>query len=734
MIKQWEIDREYLERKFTDPDFYNGVPGKSPAELKEELISLFEKTGHLPHPVAKAEAFALIVNEMQVSVSNCDYFPAFSIWGKKLLASTHQALWRNEIISEIYSGEDAAAHAAMAESRTVQVRFDYEHSVPDWDAVLELGFSGLLERACRYEKDKSPEFAAHPEYCDYFAAIKIEYQAILKLMERLTAEAAKLPAQPKGAALHEALLQLQKGSARNFYEALLQIWLYFLLSEYVDVIQTRTFGNLDRILYPYYKRDLDSGRYTEAEIRYFIRSFMYQATAMHYTVGHPFYFGGTNADGSSAINELSYLILDEYDKMGIFDPKLQIKVSENTPVDFIDRALDMIRRGQNSIVFVGEPCIIRTMLKYGYSLREAQTADIKGCYEYCARGGAVETAPVTVNAAKVLGLALHNGVEVLSGKRIGLETGEVSTFKNFRQLYRAFLRQLFFMFDRSVEFALRIEKHLDTVKPAPMLSATFEESLRRAVDGYSRGAKYNNSNVWLCAPATAADSLTMIKRYVFDRKELTLAEFTAILDRDFAGDEVFRQRLLHDPEKYGNNQELPDRIAVHFASAVARRYNGKPNSRGGFFTTALHASNRFVQWADQVEATADGRKRGDELSKNITATQGCSFKGATALVASALKFDSSLFMADLPVDVMLHPSEVKGDAGIAAMRSLLMTFIKHYGHALQFNVMDVNVLRKAQDEPEQYRDLQVRICGWNVLWNSIPRREQDAYIRQAERL
>jgi formate C-acetyltransferase len=455
---------------------------------------------------------------------------------------------------------------------------------------------------------------------------------------------------------------------------------------------------------------------------------------MHYTVGHPFYFGGTNADGSSAINELSYWILEEYNDMNILDPKLHIKVSENTPQDFIDYALNMIRSGRNSIVFVGEPCIIRTMTKHGYSLQEARTADIKGCYEYCVRGGCVETAPFTLNVVKILGLALHNGIEVLSGKRQGPETGDVSQFTSFRQFYRAFMRQLFYQLDRNLKYALRLEEHLDECTPAPMISGTFESSLRRAVDGYARGAKYNNTNVWICGTATTADSLAMIKRWCFDRKKFTLPALVEMLDRDFEGDEIIRQQLLNDPEKYGNNQTLPDRLAVHFASAVAKRINGKPNSRGGIITVALHASNRFFQWADCCEATADGRKRGDELSKNMSAGQGNAISGATSLVASVLKFDSSLFMADLPVDIMLHPSEVKGDAGLAAMRSLLMTYIKNYGHAMHFNVMDASILRDAQKNPEKYRDLQVRICGWNVYWNSISKREQDAYIRQAEKL
>ena len=374
------------------------------------------------------------------------------------------------------------------------------------------------------------------------------------------------------------------------------------------------------------------------------------------------------------------------------------------------------------------------MQKYGYSLREAQTADIKGCYEYCVRSETVETAPVTVNTAKVLGLALHNGIEPLSGKRQGPPTGSAAELTTFPRLYRAFLRQLFYQFDRNVEFSDRLERKLDEINPAPLLSGTFKSSLEKVQDGYARGARYNNTNLWICGAATAADSLTMIKRYVFERKEFTLEQLVAMLDRDFEGDELIRQKLLHDPEKYGNNLESPDRIAVHFTTAVARRFNGRSNARGGIFTTSLHASNRFTQWADRVEATADGRKRGDELAKNMTATQGCAMRGATSLIASVLKFDSADFMADLPVDIMLHPAEIKGASGLLAMRHLLMTYIKNYGHAIHFNVMEPTLLRKAQAEPEKYRDLQVRICGWNVLWNSIPRHEQDAYIRQAEKL
>lgn len=725
MNTEFEADRDYLEHKFVDPSFYDGCPGLPPAELGDQLREQFERNRELPRATAKAEAFRLVLEQVRIRISAHDWFPGIAACPEKPLMKICFNSWLEETYSAVFTPEERAELDRLNRSRLIQVRADYDHSVPDWDAVLRLGFAGLLERAetCA---------SRHAERRDCFDAVRIEYRAILAFLDRLAAEAEKLPESPRKLKMSSALRQLRGGAPRDTYEALLQIWLYHQLSEYVDLIQTRSFGNLDRVLYPYFRRDIDFGRQTEKDIREFFRYFLYQATAMHYWAGHPFYFGGTDPDGSSAINELSRLILDEYDRMGIYDPKLQIKVSERTPAAFIEKALDMIRRGHNSIVFVGEPCIMRTMRRLGYSEAEARTADIKGCYEYCARGETVETAPVTVNAAKVIGLVLHNGVEPLSGQKLGVETGEPESFTGFRQVYDAFLKQLFSLFDRSIAYSERLENRLDRINPAPMLSATFRTSQERAEDGYARGARYNNSNLWICAPVTAADSLTAVKRWVFDRKILTLNELAGILDAGWEGREDLRRRMLHDPEKFGNDREEPDRMARDITEAVARRYHGKPNGRGGFYTVSLHSSNRFLQWAGEVEATPDGRRRGDELNKNMSATQGAAGNGATALIASVLKLDSSLFMADCSVDVMLHPSEIEGAAGLAAMRALLMTYVRNYGHAIHFNVMNPQILRRAQKEPEKFRDLQVRVCGWNVLWNSMAEKEQNAYILQAE--
>ncbi|OGV51952.1 MAG: hypothetical protein A2017_04825 [Lentisphaerae bacterium GWF2_44_16] len=728
MNTDFEVDREYIDHKFIDPSFYDESPGLSPQESNSHLQRLFLEDQKLSHALAKAKAFHLVLEQVKIRMSKHDWFPGIATFPERLLLTIRDH-WGAEVRAIAFSLDEQAEIDQLNRTRLIQLRVDYDHCVPDWDAVLQLGFAGLLERAEEYEAQRS---SPTPEQRNYFEAIRIEYLAILAFLDRLVAEAEKCSESPRKAKQVSALRQLRCGAPRDTYEALLQIWLYHQLSEYVDLIQTRSLGNLDRVLYPYFRQDIDSGQYTKKDIREFFRYFMYQFAAIHHWAGHPFYFGGTNPDGSSTVNELSYLILDEYDQMEIYSPKLQIKVSENTPVDFVKKALDMIRRGHNSIVFVGEPCIESTMLKLGYSEAEARTADIKGCYEYCVRGETIETAPITVNAAKVIGLTLHNGIEPISGQKLGVETGAPENFATFQQFYNAFLKQIFSLYDRSIAYSERLESRLDQINPAPMLSATFQSSLERAEDGYAKGARHNNSNLWICAPATAADSLTAIKHWVYDQKILTLKELTAILDANWKDHEALRRQILYDSEKFGNNLDEPDKMAKDITEAIARRYHGKPNGRGGFYTVSLHSSNRFIQWAENVEATPDGRRKGEELSKNMSPTQGAAKNGATALIASVLKLDSSLFMANLPVDVMLHPSEVSGDNGLAAMYALLMTYVKNFGHAIHFNVMDSQTLRRAQKEPEKFRDLQVRVCGWNVLWNSMEKKEQNAYILQAK--
>ena len=269
-----------------------------------------------------------------------------------------------------------------------------------------------------------------------------------------------------------------------------------------------------------------------------------------------------------------------------------------------------------------------------------------------------------------------------------------------------------------------------------MLSATFPDAIKKGKDALGGGASSNSSHVAYGFLAEVADSLAMIKKYVYDKKELTLTELVDMLDRDFEGNEIFRRKLLNDRDKYGNNKDLPDNIAKDIIEFSANCILGRENAkrRGGKWGGGYHVARMSYIQAGLTASTPNGRLRGEELSKNCSASMGQNREGATAAILSVTKLDATICAGDFALDLGLLPSAVKGDDGLEAMYGLLMTFVNRGGHALHINVFDADTLRDAQKNPDKYQDLQIRVCGWNVLWNNINKEEQDGFIRQAESL
>ena len=230
------------------------------------------------------------------------------------------------------------------------------------------------------------------------------------------------------------------------------------------------------------------------------------------------------------------------------------------------------------------------------------------------------------------------------------------------------------------------------------------------------------------------DSLMMIRKHVYERHDLTLDELVSTLDKNFEGSEILRRKLLFDREKWGNNKERPDAIAVDLVNFITSNLCGRPNTRDGAWNCGFHVARMSYTQGKKTAASANGRLCGEELSKNISASMGQNREGATAAILSATKIDATSFTCDAALDLGLLPSAVKGDDGLEAMCGLLVTFVNRGGHALHINVFDADTLRDAQAHPEKYHDLQIRVCGWNVLWNNINKEEQDGFIRQAEAL
>ncbi len=727
----FEEDVDYLRDKFQRPVFAQNS-GMDNAAVKTSIAKLAEDLEGVPHQIIKAKAFACVCENIQIDVSPHDWFVAFGCWNRDdRPLNPLTSKWSAEI-DATYLTESNELTGLLQETGANLYYKDFDHSVPDWDAVFSLGLPGLRERASRYRAEREDRGALTEPDRAYFDSIEITYSAILDMLERFRRHAlATADGNERVLAVADCLESLIHGVPTNTYEVLQLIYLYFMFGEHIDRMQVRSLGNLDRTLYPYYGRDLAEGRFTEENVREFFAYFMMQWGSIDNYWGHPFYLGGTKANGETEINELSYLILDVFDQLAISTPKIQLKTAKNTPPEFLNKAFDMLRRGHSSLVFLCEPSIKRAMMAVGYSAEEARTCDIKGCYEFAPRGRCNETAGGHINMLKPMELVLNDGMDPMTGRACGMGTGSLESFATFDDFYAAYIKQLGSLIDQIIQCANAAEVYLHEINPGGVLSGTIIHSLETAKDAFAQGSVYNVTTILHAGFGSAVDALMAVKEFVYEKKLITLVELSQALRSNWSGHEKLRLKIRRSENKYGNGLEAVDFYADVIARFVANKINLRPNARNGYFIASAHSARTFITLGEKTGATPDGRRSGEEISKNVSPTMGADTNGVTALIKSATTIDSSLFQGDFPLDVMMHPATVQGREGLGAMRTLLNTYMDKHGIAIQFNILDPYVLLDAQRHPEKYQTLQIRVCGWNVYFNDIAKKEQDAYIERA---
>jgi len=738
-------DRYYIERKYHDPQkefnpfnrmAYHGIGYDEATGLDDEgilqgLCALKEETNCLSHPVQRAKAIEFVLRSERLYVNEHDYF--IGLYSLNRLANTTTfAPWRKQS-DAIRDPKIVQLSDDFNASGAVMIWPDYDHVVPDWKSLMELGFTGIRDRAREYGARFAEKNELDEKRAAYFEAIEIQYGAIIEMIKRAQA-LAESKTHAKAKEIAACLKSLSSGKPNTFYEALQLIYIYFIVSESVDSFQVRSLGNgLDGTLYPFYKKGIESGELTEEKARELLAYFLMQWSAIGNYWGQPFYLGGTNKDGASKYNELSAMILDVYDELGIYNPKIQLKINENTPDWLLNKSLDMIRKKNASIVFCCEPAMIKAIMGYGATYDEALEFDVRGCYETGVRANEVSSSSGYVNAAKAVEYVFTSGYDQGLGKQVGAITPPVAELVSFEDFYSAFLEQWRFLIEESMKISNDFERFFAFVNPSTMYSATIETSLRRGADGYAGAVKYNNGAVLCCAFASAVDSLMAVRELVYNRKEISLCELAVALKNNWVGYENLRLKAKRLAGKYGTGDAVTDSYASAMASYFASLVNNKPNVRGGVYKAIMHSARAFIIQGEKTGALPDGRRAGEELSKNASPVAGMDKKGVTALIRSATRLNPSDFHESFCVDLMLAPSSVKGEDGLTAMKSLLKTYLTLGGQSIQFNVFDGETLRDAQKNPEKYAGLQVRVCGWNVLWNNMSKAEQDAYILRAER-
>ena len=711
-------DDDYLLRKFRS-DVTDPTTGRTYVQLSNDVVRLaadWERTEDWK--VVKARLFAYCLDNMSIDVSEHDWFPASTSWSRYGRVMNKMLWARADRID--------ADSAAMREIREGNRRgdwncwHDFDHSVPDWDAVIPLGFTGLRERMLKYRKDTP-----------FYRGLEITADAILRgigryedLARRKLAAGQYAPAKRERMEKEIASLhRLRTDVPRTAYDVMQFIFIYWVFCEQYDNFQVRSLSNIDRILTPYYDADIAAGRTTEREFREQFKHFLWQWGSIDNYWGQPVYMGGTKADGSTEYNHLSKIILDVADEEALPTPKFQLKIADNTPAWLLEKTLDMARR-HRSLVFCGEKGMkfIRKTYAPDATDDDLRQLIVAGCYEFGFRDGYNGTGIGHVNALKPIECMLRD-----------VRDGALPEPRDFQAFKQEYLKRLEAVSVRCRELACEGERHLAEINPADMFSLATEYAVRTGKDAFAEGGclRGNGSTILQTGIGTAVDALLAVKELVYENG-MGLKELGEIMARNWEGQESLRTRMLRSKRKWGNNDPEANALCGEIAKTMSRAINGHPNLKGGKFSLSGHCAKQFIDLGRKTGATPDGRKAGDEMSKNLSPTMGADTEGVTALIATLGTLDARDFPGDFPLDVMLHPSAVAGEKGLKVLEAIIKTYFDNNGCAIHFNIVDAEELKDAQAHPEKYENLQIRVCGWNVRWNDLPRREQDEYIRRAE--
>ena len=594
--------------------------------------------------------------------------------------------------------------------------YDFSHTTTEWESVIKLGIKGLRKRISEYAQ-KCKDDKNNQRF--YFEIAKV-YDAALRFMKR----AADIAAARGKSEMAEGLLNLTENAPGNLFEAMQTSIIYYVLQTVFEGTYLRTLGRLDTLLYPYYRNE------SKINAERLVSDYLKEIDTLKAPSNIPFAIGGTDKYGNDLVNELSYVFLDAYKKAETNNTKIHLLCGHTTPTDIIESAFEGVRSGNNSIVFMSDKKIIEALEKIGVQSQDAVNYHVVGCYECGGDGEITSSCNARVNLPLALELALNNGKTILDAKQAGLENN--GHFDSYEDLYAEFKRQLIHMCNCAMKMTDLCEAHYRHVHSAPIMSGTYISAMEKGGDLYcDYTAKYNNSSVNAVGLATAVDSLAAIKKLVFDDKSITMDDFTEILRSDWKNEEPLRLMIKNKFPKFGINDKNTDRIATDIVDVLYSTVSGKPNVKGGIYRLGLFSIDWRWDFGKKTAASADGRHSGETLSQNTSASFGADKDGATAHLLSVTAIDASKTPNGAIVDIDLHSSAVQGENGIKTLISTLKTYFELGGFAVHYNILDTEILKDARQNPEKYPNLQVRLCGWNVLFSSLSEKEKDEFIARS---
>lgn len=535
---------------------------------------------------------------------------------------------------------------------------------------------------------------------------------------------------------------------RTFWEALQYYWfVHIAVTTELNTWDSFNPGRLDQHLYPFYKRDLESGLITEEFAKELLHSFWIKfnnqpappkvgVTAQEsntYTDFCLINLGGVNENGEDATNELTYLLLDVIEEMRLLQPSSMVQVSKKNPDRLLKRALKIIKTGFGQPSIFNTDAIIQELTRQGKSIIDARLGGASGCVEAGAFGKESYILTGYFNLPKILELTLYNGFDPRTQKQIGLKTGDPNSFLTFDEFYNAFDKQLNHFIDIKIKGNLVIERIYAQYMPAPFLSILIDDCIKKGKDYNDGGARYNSSYIQGVGIGTITDSLASIKYNVFEKNFLTMQEMIDTLKNNFQDKDNIRKKLINETPKYGNDDDYADNITRQVFESYFKAIDGRPNTKGGHFRVNLLPTTCHVYFGSVLGATPDGRFAKEPVSEGISPVQGADVNGPTSVIKSASKIDH-LRTGGTLLNQKFTPNFLSTEEGIEKVLYLIRSYFRMDGHHIQFNVVDADTLRDAQKHPEKYRDLIVRVAGYSDYFVDLGEDLQNEIIRRTEHM
>ncbi|MDI7252668.1 MAG: pyruvate formate lyase family protein, partial [Actinomycetota bacterium] len=629
------------------------------------------------------------------------------------------------------------------------------HLIPDYPRVLREGLRGICEELERRRGESDD-----PSYRDFLEALIIACEGARELALRYAEEAERLAGEEKDEARAMELREIARicrkvpwEPAETFHEAVQSIWFTHMLVMAAESYPGAglSHGRFDQYMYPYYRKDLDSGRLTREQAKeilqcYWVKhnyAYDFQCRVLsnqgiNSGFGQLMTLGGIDAEGNDASNELTWLLLEVIEEMNMLEPKPNIRLHSKTPEPLLQRVAEMIARAQGSPFLMNfDENAMRGLEWQGLPKERLWDYAPVGCLENTLQGDDRSgTVDVNVNLAKAVEMVFFRGRDAATSKRIGPDTGPVEKFSTWEEFRRAFEVQLKALLDYVLDISDEADRIRAEYEPTPYLSALVGGCAEKGRDITQGGARHNYITVEGVAFATTADSLTAVKKLVFEDRKVNLGELKKALEDNFEGHEALRLTLLNKAPKYGNDDDYADEVArwlsrtwteevfKRTSPATGRRY------RGGYLSW-----NYWISFAPSTAATPDGRKRGTYLSNAIGPVDGADRNGPTAVTLSVGKLGLETAPNGASHTISFSPSLLRDAEHIEKLMAFLRAYGEKGGTALQVNVIDPDTLREAQRRPEEYRNLLVRVTGYNAYFVMLGKEIQDEIIaRESHRL